>query len=208
MMPRTHVIALIFATIYLLIVGFVEFPSHLFFKEEDKLRLKPITTTPVAPNTGKASLSYEDYLEKEKAAIAITKKYRRVDYETAMRVTSIVYQEARTHGIDPKLMLALVATESSFNPKSLSIAGAKGYTQVIPKWHRDKIKGRDIWNVAVNIEVGVKVLKDCFRRNKTEYSALACYNGAVTPDKAVAYKQAIDRHKTTFLAAIGDNNRG
>lgn len=207
-MPRTHVIAIIFALIYLLIVGFVEFPSHLFFKEEDKLRLKPVPVTPVTPNTGKASLSYEDYIEKEKAAIAITKKYRRVDYETAMRVTSIVYQEARTHGIDPKLMLALVATESSFNPKSLSVAGAKGYAQVIPKWHRDKIKGRDIWNPAVNIEVGVKVLKECFRRNKTEYSALACYNGAVTPDKAVAYKQAIDRNKTTFLATIGTDNRG
>ena len=206
-MSKKHITALICAFAYLIVVGFTDVPDTLFAKKDIWEPIKPLDIVQV-PNSSESTLSYEDYIEKEKAANAIVKKYRRVDYETAMRVTSLVYQESRAHGIDPKLMLALVATESSFNPKSLSTTGAKGYTQVIPRWHRDKIKGRDIWDISVNIEVGVKVLKECFRRNKTEYSALACYNGAVTPDKAIAYKQSIDRHKTKFLATIASNNRG
>lgn len=208
-MSKKHFVALFSACLYLIVVGFSD------FSPESKVSVKPWDFIPMIPlnlqlepNHSESVLSYDDYKEKEHAAKAITQKYRKVDYETAMQVTSIVYHESRVHGLDPKLVLALVATESSFNPNSLSNKGAKGYTQVIPKWHKDKILGRNIWDTKVNIEVGVKVLKECFRRNKTEYSALACYNGAVTPDKAVAYKQSIDKHKRYFIAAIRQNNWG
>ena len=208
-MSKKHIVALISAMLYLTVVGFSDFPPKTTgMKPWDFIPMLPMENVVLQPNQSSSVLSYEDFIEKEQAAKAITRKYKRVDYETAMQVTSLVYHEARTHKLDPKLVLALVATESSFNPNSLSNKGAKGYTQVIPKWHRDKILNRDIWDVRVNIEVGVKVLKECFHRNKTEYSALACYNGATTPDKAMAYKQTIDKHKHYFIAAVKQNNWG
>ena len=209
-MSKKHFAALISTMLYLIVVGFSDFPPKTVGpKPWDYIPMFPIDDGVVLqPNRSSSVLSYEDFIEKREAAKAISRKYKGVDFETAMQVTSLVYHEARTHKLDPKLVLALIATESSFNPDSLSIKGAKGYTQVIPKWHRDKILNRDIWDMKVNIEVGVKVLRDCFSRNRTEYSALACYNGATTPDKATAYKQAIDRNKNFFIAAVRQSNLG
>lgn len=200
-MSKKHIVALISTIFYLMVVGFSDFPPKKVKAAPREIIPMLFIDSQLKPNHSESVLSYEDYKEKELAARAIVRKYNQVSYETAMQVTSLVYYEARTSGLDPKLVLALVATESSFNPNSLSVRGAKGYTQVIPKWHRDKILGRNIWDTKVNIEVGVKILKDCFKRNRTEYSALACYNGGISADKALAYKQTIDKHKQFFIAA-------
>lgn len=205
-MSRKHIVALMLSFVYLSVVGFTDIPVNPFSTQYVELPLTPLPDNPKQQTPTFFNMSL--FVEQDQAITAITKKYKRVSYDTAVKLVYTVYEESLKQQVDPKLVLALIATESSFNPNSLSNKGAKGYTQVIPKWHRDKILNRDIWDVKVNIEVGVKVLKDCFRRNKTEYSALACYNGATTPDKAIAYKQAIDKHKHYFIAAVKQNNWG
>lgn len=205
-MSRKHIVALMLSFVYLAVVGFTDIPVNPFSTQYVELPLTPLPDNPKQQTPTFFNMSL--FVEQDQAITAITKKYKRVSYDTAVKLVYTVYEESLKQQVDPKLVLALIATESSFNPNSLSNKGAKGYTQVIPKWHRDKILNRDIWDVKVNIEVGVKVLKDCFRRNKTEYSALACYNGATTPDKAIAYKQAIDKHKHYFIAAVKQNNWG
>lgn len=205
-MSRKHIVALMLSFVYLAVVGFTDIPVNPSSTQYVELPLTPLPDNPKQQTPTFFNMSL--FVEQDQAITAITKKYKRVSYDTAVKLVYTVYEESLKQQVDPKLILALIATESSFNPNSLSNKGAKGYTQVIPKWHRDKILNRDIWDVKVNIEVGVKVLKDCFRRNKTEYSALACYNGATTPDKAIAYKQAIDKHKHYFIAAVKQNNWG
>lgn len=94
------------------------------------------------------------------------------------RIVKAVFAEAKKHSIDPLLMLSLINTESKFRSWAKNNSGARGLTQVIPRWHRDKIKGRNIMHIETNIEVGAQVLADCLDRNNGYIKkALRCYSG-------------------------------
>ncbi len=45
---------------------------------------------------------------------------------------ALVDQEARTHGVDPRLLLALMRQESRFDPQATSAVGARGLAQIMP----------------------------------------------------------------------------
>lgn len=92
------------------------------------------------------------------------------------------------YGVDKRLLLATIKVESRFNRKDVSPDGAKGLTQVIPKYHRDKIAEAskryhgDIFHPGVNIEVGTLVLLECLSPKQSLAKALACYNGSAKPN--------------------------
>jgi soluble lytic murein transglycosylase-like protein len=113
----------------------------------------------------------------------------KVHASTAKNIVSQVFQEARKRDIDPFLLLSLIKAESTFNPKASNSHGAKGLTQVVPRWHRDKIKGRNIYDIKTNIEVGAAVLDDCLVKHKNVISkALKCYSGGASPKYAKTIK--------------------
>ena len=66
-------------------------------------------------------------------------------------------------GLDPLLLVAMIAVESSFNPFAESGAGAQGLMQVIPRFHMDKIgENADedaLFDPRTNIRVGAMVLR-------------------------------------------------
>lgn len=129
-------------------------------------------------------------------AVNIAKHYKHIHHQEAKTLVKYVYKEATSKSIDPLLVLGLIAAESSFKKKIVSPMGAVGYTQVMPRWHSDKIKNRDITHTHVNVQVGVKILSDCFKRKRSERAALACYNGASNPKDAERYVQAVYKHVT------------
>lgn len=43
-----------------------------------------------------------------------------------------VAEAAERHGLDPKLLHALIVTESAYRPDAVSLAGAAGLTQLMP----------------------------------------------------------------------------
>ena len=89
-----------------------------------------------------------------------------------------VFNEAKRHKIDPLLLLAIIRSESTFNSNARSSEGARGLMQVLPRWHRDKIRGRNINDVKVNIEVGTTIINDCLNKyNDNVNRALGCYLG-------------------------------
>ncbi len=45
---------------------------------------------------------------------------------------ALIDQEARTHGVDPRLLLALIRQESRFDPQATSAVGARGLAQIMP----------------------------------------------------------------------------
>ena len=82
--------------------------------------------------------------------------------------------------LDRNMVLAVMATESGFRQNVRSSGNAKGLMQVIEYWHRDKIKGRNIYALDVNIDVGTSILAEYRHRAKgDERRALKMYRGWV-----------------------------
>lgn len=132
----------------------------------------------------------------------IARQYKSIDHEQARHVVKLVYIYSKQHNMRPALVLGLIGAESSFRSQAVSPVGAVGYTQVWPKWHQDKIAGRDILHTATNIEVGIKVLKECFKRRGNERGALACYNGASRAHDIDKYTTAVYRHMRKIQGSV------
>lgn len=131
-------------------------------------------------------------------AKSITRKYRHVARKQAYAVAHTTVEYAVKYRLDPTLLLGLIAAESSFKPDLVSPMGAVGYTQVMTRYHHDKIKGRDMNNMAVNIQVGAKILRDCFDLHKSERRALGCYNGARNKGDIDKYVSHVAKHVKIF----------
>lgn len=151
------------------------------------LDLRPKVTKPTKEEIQKRT--------KQALTAKLPKHYGYLDKKEADKLVKLVYKEAGSRKIDPMLVLGLIAAESSFNKDSVSPVGAKGYTQVIPKYHEDKIRGRDLHQPDVNVQVGVRILHDCMQSRKSERMALACYNGARAKADIDRYVKAVYSHR-------------
>lgn len=108
-------------------------------------------------------------LPKQQAAVAywLSRKYR-VAPEPLSVLVSEAYELGQRTRLDPTLILAIMAVESSFNPFAQSSVGAQGLMQVMTKVHSDKYDhfGGSLaaFDPVANLRVGVKVLQECIAR--------------------------------------------
>lgn len=122
-------------------------------------------------------------LPNEQAAVAywLSKKYR-VAPEPLAALVSEAYALGKTNKIDPTLILAIMAIESSFNPFAQSSVGAQGLMQVMTSVHTDKYENFGgklaAFDPVTNLRVGVKVLKDAIARAGSVEGGLRHYVGA------------------------------
>lgn len=122
----------------------------------------------------------------------------RIEPVAAKRIAKSVMQHAQRTGIDVKTILAVIKNESTFNYKAKSPYGAVGLMQVVPRWHRDKINGRDITKIETNIEVGTTILMDCWNSSANKTAALACYSGQSVA-KVGKYKAKINSFSREYI---------
>jgi soluble lytic murein transglycosylase-like protein len=110
---------------------------------------------------------------------------------TALDTTDLkrmVHRISREHGLDPKLVDALVRVESAYDPDAVSRTGAMGLMQLMPAT-ADRLDVEDPFDPEENIRGGVRE----FSRLLDQYSgnhqfALAAYNageGAVARYRGV-----------------------
>lgn len=71
-----------------------------------------------------------------------------------------VHAAAMEYDVDPNLILKVIKVESKFNSKAKGSSGSIGLMQIIPKYHKKKIHGRDLTKPEVNIDVGVSFLAE------------------------------------------------
>lgn len=122
-------------------------------------------------------------LPKEQAAVAfwLSKKYR-VAPEPLSVLVAEAYDIGAKSKIDPTLILAIMAIESSFNPFAQSAVGAQGLMQVMTNVHTDKYQNFGghfaAFDPVSNLRVGVKVLQECIARAGSVEGGLRFYVGA------------------------------
>lgn len=128
----------------------------------------------------------------------VARRYR-VATGAAGEMVGAVMKEARAHGIDPMLILAVIAVESRFNPVAESEQGAVGLMQVVPRFHMDKIAALGVAGLLrpeANIAVGVRILKDAIKRGGTDIATgLQFYNGAVDDDTRAYATRVLDEQR-------------
>lgn len=100
----------------------------------------------------------------------------------------LVQQVSSEHGLDPKLIDALVVVESGYNPNAVSRKGAMGLMQLMPATAK-RLDVDDPFNPAENIRGGVREFSRLVRRYSGNLQlALAAYNageGAVARYRGV-----------------------
>ena len=135
----------------------------------------------------------------------VAKRYR-VSTRVLEPVLATAETSGRSLGIDPLLIVAVMAIESSFNPFAESHMGAQGLMQVIPRFHMDKIgegQGEDaLFDPQLNVQVGTRVLQEGLRRFGSMQAALQYYGGA-TSDPNASYANKVFAMKNRLMSAAG-----
>jgi len=121
------------------------------------------------------------------------------------RFVGAAYDAGRNTGLDPLLILAVMAVESRFNPVAESLVGAKGLMQVVPKYHLDKLiehGGEEaVLDPTINIALGARILQEYVRRTGSLEAGLQSYNGALA-DPLSQYAQKVFAEKERFQQAV------
>ena len=134
---------------------------------------------------GRATAANPKDLPKQQAAVAywLSKKYS-VAPEPISALVAEAYDVGAKTKIEPTLILAIMAIESSFNPFAQSPVGAQGLMQVMTTVHSDKYDGFGgkfaAFDPVTNLRVGVKVLQDCIARAGSIEGGLRQYVGATS----------------------------
>ena len=139
----------------------------------------------------------------------ISRKYL-IAVEAASMFVDTAYVAGSEHRVDPLLLLAVMATESRFNPYAGSQGGGPtGLMQVVTSVHRSHFarfgKGDAVvFNPVANIRVGALILADCIRRRGSVNQGLLCYCGASGPGADGGYTEKVqsERRRLALAATI------
>lgn len=102
------------------------------------------------------------------------------DVATKNRIAKAVEEASNKYSVDPNLILAVIQTESYFNPKCTSKAGAVGLMQIMPS-NFNHLGIKDGYNIEENINGGTKLLREYIDKYNGDIEmALMAYNGGPT----------------------------
>jgi len=111
---------------------------------------------------------------------------RMPDFAVRRDFLQTVWYEARRAGLDVSLVLGLIQVESGFRKHAISVAGARGYMQIMPFWVRVIGDGDEskLFHMQTNLRFGCVILRHYLEREKGDlFMALGRYNGSRGKDK-------------------------
>ncbi len=160
--------AAVFAMLAVVLVTMVSASSA---RDEGIVASRPAQAAATMPDSPQKHADERDWqrpagsadLEIEAVTKAIAKRYR-ISHEATRELVGTAYREGKGIGVDPLLIIAVIAIESRFNPIAQSDGGAIGLMQVIPRFHADKFDvahGKSVLDPRTNIQLDA--VRPCFR---------------------------------------------
>jgi len=133
-----------------------------------------------------AASDTESFTDRFEAEVWLTDMSRRLarqvkDPEERIEILKLVHLEANRAGLAPELILAVIETESNFDPYAISVAGAIGLMQIMPFWLDEIGRPNDnLLHVDTNLRYGCTILKFYYDKEKGDLRrALGRYNGSL-----------------------------
>ena len=176
------------------------------------LTARKVAAMGIQPELGaieRATATNPRALPQEQATVAmwIAKKYR-VAPEPVAALVAEAYEVGQANKLDPTLILAVMAIESSFNPFAQSAVGAQGLMQVMTEIHSDKYQSFGgqyaAFDPKSNLRVGVKVLQECIARAGSVQAGLKWYVGAANlPGDGGYAEKVLAEHARLYQVAKG-----
>ena len=103
------------------------------------------------------------------------------EWEMRKEFLQTVWYESRRAALDTALVLGLIQVESNFRKFAVSVAGARGYMQVMPFWTRVLADGdpSKLFHLQTNLRFGCVILRHYLEREQGNlFLALGRYNGS------------------------------
>jgi soluble lytic murein transglycosylase-like protein len=116
----------------------------------------------------------------------------------------LVAAAARKHGVDARLVHAVIQVESAYRTRAVSPKGARGLMQLLPSTGR-QYGALDLFDPAINVDAGVRHLKALLTRFDLPV-ALAAYNageGAVSRFGGIPPFRETRSYVTRVLGLLG-----
>jgi hypothetical protein len=159
----------------------------------------------------RATATDPESLSQEQAAVAqwLARRYR-VAAEPVAALVHEAWASGQRAALEPTLILAVIAIESSFNPFAQSPVGAQGLMQVMTHVHDDKYSPfggtHAAFDPITNLRVGVQVLKECIARTGSVAQGLRHYVGAALLETDGGYASRVLAEQA-HLRAVAQGKR-
>jgi soluble lytic murein transglycosylase len=143
-----------------------------------------------------------DYQEAQRTGIvAAVERASSLTPRQQERLATAIVREARTNGLDPLLVVAVIRSESSFNNFAVSGVGAMGLMQMMPDTGSWLAKQRGstwrskayLFDSELNVELGCAYLASLIERFGTVEKALVAYNAGPGLARKILAKRALRR---------------
>jgi len=163
------------------------------------------------PIARRESLSIEDRIFSQ-----LKQHRKRMTHPELRFLAKTIVEEARTHAMDPALILAVIQVESGCRQRAVSPVGARGLMQVMPatgaavaKKLSLEWKGEDsLFDPRFNIKLGVAYLAELEHRYGDIRKALVAYNwGPTRVDRMLRLGKTLPRTYVEVVLSTYESGR-
>ena len=94
--------------------------------------------------------------------------HNKIDPILSKEIGKIIKKYSLHYSLPPELIIAIINTESTFNPSATSKKGAKGLMQIFSSAHPKKVKGlkdNELYYIDNNIRIGCWIFSEYYKGN-------------------------------------------
>lgn len=128
----------------------------------------------------------------------------RVTPADSLKIAQAVLTEANRYSMSPVLLLSVMAVESGFDRRAVSVVGARGLMQILPAAHpRTFTDIKELDDPATNVRIGSAILRDYLDAADGNLdAALLRYSGG-----GKGYARRVALHMRRFNSSFGGDAR-